>query len=123
MTRIRSTRPRSEIDCPTPSRRSDERSISDRGRVERILVILDRIHNQDVFRSDLREQDRKTPSRRSDERSLPRPRREPRTVNQCSTEKSKEVYLLLVILDRIHNQDVFRSDLREQDRNMCLVTD
>ena len=32
--------------------------ISDRGRVDRILVILDGIHNQDVFRSDLPEQDR-----------------------------------------------------------------
>jgi hypothetical protein len=32
--------------------------ISDRGRLDRILVILDCIHNQDVFRSDLRQQDR-----------------------------------------------------------------
>ncbi|OQE35267.1 hypothetical protein PENNAL_c0832G05027, partial [Penicillium nalgiovense] len=28
---------------------------------------------------------------------------------------------ILVILDGIHNQDVFRSDLRKQDRNICLV--
>ena len=32
--------------------------IPDRGRVDRILVVLDRIHDQDVFRSDLRQQDR-----------------------------------------------------------------
>jgi hypothetical protein len=31
--------------------------ISDRGRVDRTLVILDGTHNQDVFRSDLRGQD------------------------------------------------------------------
>ncbi|OQE27208.1 hypothetical protein PENNAL_c0985G10862, partial [Penicillium nalgiovense] len=28
---------------------------------------------------------------------------------------------ILIILDGIHNQDVFRSDLRKQDRNVCLV--
>ena len=29
---------------------------------------------------------------------------------------------ILIILNSIHNQDVFWSDLREQDRNVCLVT-
>jgi hypothetical protein len=32
--------------------------VSDRGRIHRILVILNGIHNQDIFRSNLRQQDR-----------------------------------------------------------------
>ena len=33
-------------------------TVSDRGRIHRILVSLNGIHNQDIFRSDLGEQDR-----------------------------------------------------------------
>ena len=32
------------------------------------------------------------------------------------------VHRILVILNGIHDQDIFRSDLREQDRDVCSIT-
>jgi hypothetical protein len=43
-------------------------------------------------------------------------------IGQLISERGR-VNRILVILDGIHSQDVFWSDLREQDRNMCLAAD
>ncbi|KAJ5041429.1 hypothetical protein NUH16_003393 [Penicillium rubens] len=59
-------------------------TVSDRGRIHRILVILNGIHNQDIFRSNLRQQDRDVCStaNRSGHDSIQSMYEQPYTINE-----------------------------------------
>jgi hypothetical protein len=41
-------------------------------------------------------------------------------IRQTVSDRSR-IHWILVILNSIHNQDIFRSDLRQQDRDVCSI--
>jgi hypothetical protein len=92
-------------------------TVSDRGRIHRILVILNGIYNQDIFWSvrqygaaDCQEMQLLQEARPCGRGVLEETAR--------STADRGRIHRILVILNGIYNQDIFWSDLRQQDRDV-----